>query len=334
MQPIVSILVPVYKVEAHIEKCAVSLFSQTFESIQYVYVNDCTPDSSIEVLERILTKFPKRANQVSIIHHEQNKGIGATRNTLLHAATGKYIFWVDSDDFIKNDAVEKLVENVENSDADLVTTDSYFFYNGENNTKIFRQNFPTDSKKYIEAIGCHQARAALWGTISKRSLWIDNQIEIQNSSRFGEDYFATIQLFYFAKRISCIQLPFYYYNQTNINAYTRGYKSENHFVSMIQLFEKLTLFFQKQNKLEEYVTFLLKARITEFSGLLLHTTAELRMKYKNVIDQNELLTQYQSVGLSQWQFFILKQIVSGKNVISSLLLVLAKILRAIFKINF
>ena len=128
MQPIVSILVPVYKVEAHIEKCAVSLFSQTFDSIQYIFVNDCTPDSSIEVLERIITKFPERTKQVSIINHNQNKGIGATRNTLLQAATGKYILWVDSDDFISIDAVETLVSMIEKTSADLVTSNSYYFY--------------------------------------------------------------------------------------------------------------------------------------------------------------------------------------------------------------
>lgn len=330
----VSILVPVFKVEAHIEKCAVSLFCQTFESIQFIFVNDCTPDCSIEILEKTLLRYPLRKNQVKIINHKQNLGIGATRNSLLKAASGEYILWVDGDDYISADAVEKLIEVAESSDADLITSDSYFFYKGEGKTEIFKQNFPKESKHYIEALARHQVRAALWGTLSKRSLWVDNKIEIQGTSRFGEDYFATVQLFYFASKIKCVQLPFYFYNQTNLNAYTKGYKSENHFISTIQLFDNLSTFFKNKNTSEQYNSFLSIARITEFSGLLLHTTSELRRKYGNSIEVSDLSGYYKLAGLTCWQFVILKQIVSGNNLIADILIVIAKILRVLFGINF
>ena len=66
----VSILVPVYGVEKYIGKCAESLFSQTFQDIEYIFVNDCTPDHSIDLLQEILMRYPERKEQVKIIHHK------------------------------------------------------------------------------------------------------------------------------------------------------------------------------------------------------------------------------------------------------------------------
>lgn len=330
----VSILVPVYNVEPFIERCAHSLFQQTYENVEFIFVNDCTPDQSIVILKKIIEQYPDRKNQITILDHSVNKGIGTTRNSLLNAATGDYLMWVDSDDFISEDAVEVLVLKIEESGSDIVTSDSYIFYKDENNSVTFSQQFPENSQHYIEAIACHQARAALWGTLSKRSLWVENQINILESSTFAEDYFATVQLFYFSKKNQVIHFPFYYYNQVNINSYTTGYKSENHFVSLIKLFENLALFFQKQHVESEYDLFLKKARITEFCGLLLHTTPYLRRKYSNVLEIEKLNHFYQDVSITQWQYFLLKQIVLKRYLLSDILMFKAKILRTVFKINF
>lgn len=96
----VSILVPIYGVEQYIERCAKSLFEQTYSEIEYVFVNDCTKDDSIGVLNRVLEKFPQRKLQVRIINHEKNKGLGAARRTAILNANGDYILHVDSDDYI------------------------------------------------------------------------------------------------------------------------------------------------------------------------------------------------------------------------------------------
>lgn len=91
----VSILVPIYGVEKFIGQCAQSLFSQTYKDIEYIFVNDCTPDNSIQVLEEVLAKFPERQQQVSIIQHEKNRGLGAARMTGLQLATGELMMIVE-----------------------------------------------------------------------------------------------------------------------------------------------------------------------------------------------------------------------------------------------
>lgn len=96
----VSIIIPIYKAEDFIEECAISLFSQTYENIEYLFVNDCTPDNSIEILKETLNHFPKRQNQVKVITQNHNQGQAAARNKALDTFTGDFVAFVDSDDYL------------------------------------------------------------------------------------------------------------------------------------------------------------------------------------------------------------------------------------------
>ena len=106
----VSILIPVYGVEKYIERCARSIFEQTYQNLDIVFVDDCTPDKSIEILRRVLDDYPERKAQTRIIRHEHNQGLAAARNTAVAAATGTFLTHVDSDDWLELDAVEELVK--------------------------------------------------------------------------------------------------------------------------------------------------------------------------------------------------------------------------------
>ena len=119
----VSILVPVYGVENYIERCARSIFEQTYRNLDIVFVDDCTPDKSIEILLRVLEDYPERKEQTRIIRHEHNRGLSAARNTGMDAAKGDYIYFIDSDDFITSDCIEILMAAMQTGDWDMVTAD-------------------------------------------------------------------------------------------------------------------------------------------------------------------------------------------------------------------
>ena len=121
-------MVPIYNVENFISRCLESLFSQTYSNIEYVFVNDCTPDNSMTILSDMLQKYPSRATMVKIINNSQNHGIAIVRNTLLENATGDYILFVDSDDWIEKDMVINLVDKAASTDADIVGCDYYEDY--------------------------------------------------------------------------------------------------------------------------------------------------------------------------------------------------------------
>jgi glycosyltransferase involved in cell wall biosynthesis len=98
--PDISIVVPVYKIESHIGRCAKSLFEQEADNVEYIFVNDCTPDRSMEVLREVMELYPHRIPQVKIIDHESNRGVSAARNTGLEAVEGELVCFVDGDDFV------------------------------------------------------------------------------------------------------------------------------------------------------------------------------------------------------------------------------------------
>ena len=98
--PKVSVIVPIYEVEKYIERCVRSLFEQTLDDIEYIFVDDCTKDNSITVLERVIKDYPNRKSQITILHHETNKGLPQARKTGLLSARGDYIAHCDSDDWV------------------------------------------------------------------------------------------------------------------------------------------------------------------------------------------------------------------------------------------
>ena len=123
VHPLVSILVPFYNVESFIGHCACSLFDQTYSNLEFIFVDDCSTDASNNVLEQVIKKYPNRANQVRILHHDHNRGVSAARNTGIEAASGNYFLFVDSDDEITTDCIEKFVEPLSEKEYDLVIGD-------------------------------------------------------------------------------------------------------------------------------------------------------------------------------------------------------------------
>ena len=108
----VSVVIPVYNVEKYIERCARSLFEQTLDSIEYIFVDDCSPDNSIAVMENVLAEYPHRKEQIKIIRHEVNQGPYAARRHALQAATGDYVISCDADDWVDYDLYEKMEKDV------------------------------------------------------------------------------------------------------------------------------------------------------------------------------------------------------------------------------
>ena len=117
----VSIIIPVYNVSAYIERCIESVMSQTYKDIECIIVDDATPDDSIVKCEQLIASY-QGPIKFSILHHEKNKGIAIVRNTGIIQATGDYIFYLDSDDSISSNCIEKLVEPILSDDSiEMVT---------------------------------------------------------------------------------------------------------------------------------------------------------------------------------------------------------------------
>ncbi len=119
----VTIVVPVYNVEQYIEDCLVSIATQAYiGEIECIIVDDCTPDGSCNVIERFIEEY-KGNIEFKLLHHERNRGLSAARNTGIDAATGEYIYFLDSDDEITPDCIRHLAEPLKKKKYDFVIGD-------------------------------------------------------------------------------------------------------------------------------------------------------------------------------------------------------------------
>ena len=116
--PLVTIGIPVYNVEPYIEKCLLSVLNQTYQNLEILVVDDCGSDNSMAIVSS-LVQTHSRGTAVRIIKHVQNKGIGEARNTIIKECRGKYVYFIDSDDFMEPNAIELLCAQSEKYETDV-----------------------------------------------------------------------------------------------------------------------------------------------------------------------------------------------------------------------
>lgn len=218
-QSMVSILVPVYGVEKYIERCAVSLMEQTYEDIEYIFVDDASPDLSVTVLEEVVARYAKRKSMVRVLHHAQNRGLSAARNTAVDAAVGKYMLHVDSDDYLATDAIEKLVRAAENEQADIVLFDTIELR--ESGEVRLRAEY-RERVSYIKGLLQHTNRCAHWNKFYRTDFYKGTGIQSVETIRLAEDYAVTPRLVHLAKQISVLHESLYYYETRNQSSYVHN----------------------------------------------------------------------------------------------------------------
>lgn len=209
INPKVSVIIPVYKAEQYIEKCARSLFEQTLDDIEFIFIDDCTPDNSIDILKCLIRDYPHRKSQVKIIHNEENKGISTTRNIGLNNSTGEYIIHCDSDDWIDDDLYEKLYLKAIEEKSDIVLCD--FIREESGNLKIRKEFLNENVEEYVKAILTTKLSPYLWNKLVSRNLYLKYNIFFPDGINIREDFYALVKLFYYSKKISRISDSYYHY---------------------------------------------------------------------------------------------------------------------------
>lgn len=242
----VSILVPVYAVEAYIAECAQSLFGQDYRDLEYIFVDDCSPDNSISVLKEVLTAFPERANQVKIIRHEQNKGVGAARQTAFEHATGEAIMHADSDDIMPPHAVSALVETMQTGNYDIVTGAYTTYENHSEGAVNLPPNMPRE--RYISLLLCqNKVKNNLWARLYRRAFLLEQGIDFKLGINYCEDYTAIARAF-FTARFTTTDALVYGYRIDNITSYTHQI-SRRSLISMVKA-NAVVIDFYRRNDVE------------------------------------------------------------------------------------
>ena len=166
----VSVIIPIYGVEDYIERCARTLFGQTMRSgIEYIFVDDCTPDRSVEIIQETLKEYPERAEQVTILTHSVNKGLAATRKTGVRAARGEYIIHCDSDDWVEPEMYQLMYEEANRTHADMVVCAYINEY--ETGSEPVKQEFNANTTNQLIDLIEWRLHTMVWLRMFRRSFY-------------------------------------------------------------------------------------------------------------------------------------------------------------------
>lgn len=240
--PKVSVVIPVYNVEPYIERCLHSLFNQTLEEIEYIFVNDGSTDASCSIICNVLSRYPNRSRQTKILNHTQNSGVAAARTTGIKGATGDYIIHCDPDDYVDWNMYELMYAEAAANNRDIVSCDFYV------ETPISRRKvqFPSEAIpiKYLETgMKTGFGYASLFNKLVRRDIVEKYNIIPFPECDHGEDLGCVMRILYYAESMSNISIPLYHYcfRPTSI---TGSRLNLNTFGSRLRLVNNICDFFE------------------------------------------------------------------------------------------
>ncbi len=208
MNPLISVIVPVYKVEKYLDRCITSIVEQTYENLEIILVDDGSPDNSGKMCD----DWAKKDNRIKVFHKE-NGGPAETRNLGVEKATGKYISFVDSDDYILPDYIETLYKDLADNNADISCCNYFNVWDTDRLTSLDENNSSTELTILTGRESCYDSigderwnYVIVWGKIFKASIVKQHKFPI---GRLCEDAAITCYYFYPCNKITITSKKLY-----------------------------------------------------------------------------------------------------------------------------
>lgn len=289
MNPLVTISIPIFKCEKFIIRCLESVKKQTYKNLEIVLVNDCTPDDSMLLVKNFMDANPDLT--IKIIEHQENSGLSVVRNNGIKASTGKYLFFLDSDDEITRDCIELLVKKAEKTDAQIIIAQNRWINTFDNTTKDF--GFPTiTEKKYydnnLEIFSVYSKGgfpSSSWNKLFKKDFIVDNQIYFV-PGLFAQDELWFFHLLLKTDTLAIIDdITYLYYLHGESVIFNRKKKN---FENYLTILEYLTKSYKEEKNSE--LKMLIKNKIILFKEMVLV------MQWKALKDK-----EYLKINISRMQ---------------------------------
>lgn len=229
--PLVSVIVPIYNVENYLQKCIESVLSQSYQNLELILVNDGSPDNS----ESIIKHYASLDCRVIPIN-QSNGGVSSARNKGIKISKGKYILFLDADDYYSNNFVEKMVKCAENNKCDLVSC-SFIAFGIDKVPKV--KQIKSKILSNIEAIslslGYNSFNGYVWNKLFKRSIIEKNSLKFENNKSACEDLLFLGKYLNHCKSVFVMEDRLYNYRQNNIGANRSRYSEKGIFdLSLLQ----------------------------------------------------------------------------------------------------
>ena len=274
--PKISVIVPVYNTEKYLEKCLESIVNQTYQDFEVIIVNDGSTDNSREIIDKYIEKYPEKIKCIN----KQNGGLSSARNCGIEAATGDYIAFVDSDDYIDMQFFEQLLHYVKR-DIDLIKfklikVDEEYKQLEKISGPVFDEFTGEKGFNTLAFKDVLLEPACLY--LYKRALFVENKLKFLENT-YHEDFGLVPVILLYAKNMVSIDFYGYYYVQadnsiTRNEDYSKTVKRANdlllHYDNMVKQIEKISLLQKTINNIKQY-----------YSNSILEVVRELNKEEQN-----------------------------------------------------
>lgn len=239
--PKVSIIVPVYNAEKYIKRCLDALLRQTLDDLEYILVDDCSEDRSLDILQEIQKQNPDK--NIQIIKNERNSGVSHSRNVGLNYANGEFVYFCDNDDWVKPEMLEEMYNFAESRKLDVVLSDMIAVY--ADHKELIQIVYPNIEKSYA----IKQYISSVWNSVCtmlvRRSLYVNHHILFPEGYNMCEDFLVSTKLLLKSSKSQHIEKAYYYYDRSNSASFLHNQNDQSREASVFVNLD-LIAFFQKE----------------------------------------------------------------------------------------
>lgn len=274
--PKLSIIIPVYNIEKYISNCLDSILSQSFEDFEVICVNDGSTDDSLSELQKY------RNDERVIIIDKKNEGSGVARNSALAIARGEYVFFVDGDDWIEENSLQKMVDEADRLKTDILVFGGLSYYEGKGQNGGYSANkLP---KKYLNRVvsakdikkDIFKFPSTAWTKLYRREFLQKNGIKFQEI-KVGQDQLPFFHSMILAERIAILPQNLYCYRKNRKGAVTAVKKKRN--FSPIYVFYGIEEMLKRTVLINEYKNIFVKKYFSKATSWLAKFQEDLKPQY-------------------------------------------------------
>lgn len=290
----VSVIVPVYGAEKYIEKCARSLFCQTLDAIEYIFINDCTPDNSEDILKKTLEFYPDRKKDTKIIKMSSNKGQAIVRRYGIQLAQGEYVIFCDSDDWIDRDAYELMYNKAIETNADIVVSD--FVYEYSKYSEVKKQIFDDSRDGALSSLLNGSLHCSTCNKLVKRKIYADHDLLSFDGVNMWEDVLLIIPACAYSSNVVYLPNPVYHYVHYNSGSITTraSKKSMENIRFVIEVIES---FLKNIGEFEKFENDFLNLKLSGKLIFLLYSEGDEQKEYSSLYPEtNKIITSTQAIS--------------------------------------
>ena len=232
----ISLIVPIYGVEKYIAKFAESALDQTYQDLQFIFVNDGTKDRSMEILRDLIANRYAHLQSRIVIVDKENGGLPSARKAGLDVAEGEYVLFADSDDWMETDAVEKVMAKADETHADIIYFDLIKEYGNRTSYKREREYTGATKDDFIVNIFNYKSFGYTVTKCFKRRLYTENVIYFPKLG-MHEDIYLMSQIIFHAKSLVHIPEALYHYRKDNPDSFCAQDRLKRHVSSITNLLD-------------------------------------------------------------------------------------------------